>query len=120
MANYEVSRRHFLMSLFSLCTLPGAIAAVKLGELARPIPAKFPGKPEFWFGDTVRSYWLSDDDGKTHWEQGEVTGVVWDPNEKRWTYAIIWVQDDSSELSNFYPCFDDRLTDSEGIEKVLS
>jgi len=114
------NRRHFLMSLLSLCTLPGAIAAVKLGELARPIPAKFPGKPEFWFGDTVRNYWLCDDDGKTHWDEGEVTGVVWSPDKKQWTYAINWLLSDDVELSHLYPCFDDRLNDSEELELVTA
>lgn len=120
MANYGVSRRHFSMSLFSLCSLPGAIAAARLGEPARPISAKFPSKPKFWFGDVVRSSYLSDDDGKTHWEEGEITGVVWNPDEKQWTYTVIWLLSSDVELSHFYPNFDCHLNDAEELELVVA
>jgi len=119
------NRRHVLMSLFSLCSSPGAIAAVKPTRRVwayrpHPIPAKFPGQPRFWFGDIVRNSWICDDDNKMHWEEGEVMGVIWDQNNKQWAYAINWVLSDQPECSHCYPCFDEHFDSGSDIELVVA
>ena len=120
MANHTTAnRRPFLMSLFSLCSIPGAIAAMKfrIGEsVARPIPSKFPVEPKFWVGDAVGYPWYCIEENTTHWDKGEAMGICWSPVEEKWLYVI---NSTESTFVPFRPIFDEQqVTDEEGLEHL--
>ncbi|MEG4807937.1 hypothetical protein QUA82_09930 [Microcoleus sp. F8-D3] len=122
MANSTVTRRQFL-SLCGLAGIPSAITGSivqqpELIEPARKISVKFPGQPEFWFGDVIRYPWFSANENKIHWETGEVTGVAWHPKEKQWLYAVNWTTSTSDTNGFNYPIFDEHLTDSGDFQLV--
>ena len=122
MTSTTITRRQFL-SMFSLAGIPSAIAAWIVQqpesiEPARQIPARFPGRPEYWFGDVIRYPWYSADENRIHWETGEVTGVIWHPEEKQWLYTVNWTNSTSDKTGFTYPSFDEHFTDSGDFKLV--
>lgn len=111
----SVSRREALMSLFSV---PSAIASLSV-QKRTPASSKV-GKPKFWFGDVIRYSWFNVEEGKTHWETGNVMGVVWHPDEEQWLYIINWTDSTCDRTSFNYPSFDECLTDGSKFELVKS
>lgn len=76
---------------------------------------KYP-RAEFAIGDKIADHWIDEFNNETI-EYGEICGVCWSPREQDWLYSIEWTHGEMP--GQYYPCFDERLTVSDGL-RLLS
>ncbi|MCU0545889.1 MAG: hypothetical protein MUE44_27610 [Oscillatoriaceae cyanobacterium Prado104] len=96
-----------------------ALGWLGLGSYVQPLTIldNLP-KPNFWFGDIVKYSWFSDDKKRIEWETGQIMGVTWHPEEKRWLYSVNWTESTNKNQGFTYPAFDDCLTDDSDFKLV--
>ncbi|MGL5064661.1 MAG: hypothetical protein ACRC62_32160 [Microcoleus sp.] len=96
-----------------------ALGWLGLGSYVQPLttPDNLP-KPKFWFGDIVKYAWFNADGKRIEWETGQIMGVTWHPEEKRWLYSVNWTGSTNKNQGFSYPSFDDCLTDDGDFKLV--
>lgn len=105
-----VPRRELLQKAVSVALLLGVKPLTDPAQKKYPYPA-----PAFRIGDKIASPWLEEDE-EIEDEVGEVMGVCWHPQKKRWEYLINWTGGDAADW--MYPVFDSVLMPGDSLRSA--
>ncbi|MEG4964194.1 MULTISPECIES: hypothetical protein [unclassified Microcoleus] len=110
-----VPRRELLQKAASVALLLGVKPLTDPAKKKYPYPA-----PAFRIGDKIVSPWfeeIKDEEiEEIEDEVGEVMGVCWHPQKKRWEYLINWTGGDAADW--MYPVFDETLMPGDGFRSA--
>lgn len=107
-SHFAVPRRELLQKAVSVALLLGVKPLTDPAKKKYPYPA-----PAFRIGDKIASPWLEEDE-EIEDEVGEVMGVCWHPQKKRWEYLINWTGGDAADW--MYPIFDEVLVSGDSLK----
>lgn len=107
-SHFAVPRRELLQKAVSVALLLGVKPLTDPAKKKYPYPA-----PAFRIGDKIASPWLEEDE-EIEDEVGEVMGVCWHPQKKRWEYLINWTGGDAADW--MYPVFDEVLVSGDSLK----